>query len=454
MANSTNVIKVEDDATAVSLTSTSGLPMPTIEPIDMHPVTPSKAKSKLNPAVTAFTPTNSSGKGSAKSGSLQAFSPSKNESKLPVTATNAKEEGFISPHLRRLSKISFKDEPVSTTEELPARNIFKYHDGVLTSACNEHAKGVEPRQSTLSAPSTLPHLRRLPGVIKNEAGHPSQVQRSNKGENKEDTVYGTELLSLGSAFPGMKENVKAATTPGASVSHDPGLQAWLDSQEKVQSNSASSHELASTTSDMLIEIDTNDTPKAGQKKTAALPPGFTPIPANETPAKTETNAPIKNGSTTTPAAVSGNATHRTPAAENGEAAAEHKVSTKTTTEKEKNAAFLAEYMRNLSSVGEKYGRDTRKDSDVKEDAVDPIQYEGAKPVESPQRRAFLPRSHILTDTQSYVPSKPTGTHELGALLDDDCRKMVVRPGKAVKVSESVGQEWKAVRKGGKVVYVL
>ena len=354
--------------------------MPTIEPIDMHAVTPSKAKSKLNPAVTAFTPTNSSGKDSAKSGSLQAFSPSTNEPKLPITATNTKEDGFISPHLRRLSKISTKDEPVSTTEELPAHKILKYQDIVLTSARNEHAEGAEPRQATLLPPRTLPHLRRLTGVKKNEAGHPSQVQRSGKGENKEDPVYGTDLLSLGSALPGMKENVQVATTPGAFVNLDPSLQAWCDSQEKVQSNNASSHELAATTSIMLIEIDTNDSPKADEKKSASLPPGFIPISGTDAPAKTETTAPIKTDRAASPAAVSDKATHRTPAADNGEAAAEHKISTKTTTEKEKNAAFLVEYMKSLSSVGEKYGRDSRKGSDVKEDAVDPIQYEGAKPV--------------------------------------------------------------------------
>ena len=355
--------------------------MPTIEPIDMHPVTPSKAKSKLNPAIAAFTPTNSSSKDSAKSGSLQAFSPSTNEPKLQVTATNTKEDGFISPHLRRLSKISTKDEPVSTTEELPAHNILKYQDIVLTSARNEHAEGAEPRQATLLPPRTLPHLRRLTGVNKNEAGHPSQVQRSGKGENKEDPVYGTDLLlSLGSALPGMKENVQAATTPGAFVNLDPDLQAWFDSQEKVQSNNASSHELASTTSTMLIEIDTNDSPEAGEEKSASLPPGFIPISGTDAPAKTETTAPIKTDRAASPAAVSDKATHRTPAADNGEAAAEHKISTKITTEKEINATFLVEYMKNLSSVGEKYGRDSRKGSDVKEDAVDPIQYEGATPV--------------------------------------------------------------------------
>lgn len=58
--------------------------------------------------------------------------------------------------------------------------------------------------------------------------------------------------------------------------------------------------------------------------------------------------------------------------------------------------------------------------------------------------------------QDYIPSKPTGTHKLGALLDDECSKLVLKPRKAaVKVMEPVvGQEWKAVRKGGKVVYVL
>lgn len=61
---------------------------------------------------------------------------------------------------------------------------------------------------------------------------------------------------------------------------------------------------------------------------------------------------------------------------------------------------------------------------------------------------------VLIDFQSYVPSKITGTHELGALLDAECCRMVLKPGKAVKKEEGAAQEWKAVRKDGKFFYVL
>lgn len=58
--------------------------------------------------------------------------------------------------------------------------------------------------------------------------------------------------------------------------------------------------------------------------------------------------------------------------------------------------------------------------------------------------------------QDYIAPKPTGTHKLGALLDDECSKLVLKPRKAAaKAMEPVvGQEWKAIRKDGKVVYVL
>ena len=56
------------------------------------PVTPSNTKSKLNPAVAAFTPSNSSSKELAKSGSAQTSPPTKDESKPSVAATDPKEE--------------------------------------------------------------------------------------------------------------------------------------------------------------------------------------------------------------------------------------------------------------------------------------------------------------------------------------------------------------------------
>lgn len=53
----------------------------------------------------------------------------------------------------------------------------------------------------------------------------------------------------------------------------------------------------------------------------------------------------------------------------------------------------------------------------------------------------------------HVPPRPTGTHELGSLLDDECARMILKPRKAVE-AESAGLEWKAVRKDGKLVYIL
>lgn len=426
LANSTNL---DNDATKPSSSSASGLVVPIIRPFDVHPVTPSKVKSKLNPAVEAFTPSNSSSKDSAKSGSMQASSPTKNEVKSSGNATTTKEEGVIPPHLRRLSKVSINEESVTATEELSVKNKIKDQSTMTTNAQTKSTKVAEPLQTTSLTPRILPHLRRLTNVVKKEDIDPSQVQHSAKGKNKDDTIEQREFLSGQLQLNNMKENVKAATIPGAFVRPDPGLQAWLDSQEKALSNNASAKDPTSLTNDTLIEID--ESPKTGKEKTVPLPPGFIPISTNDAPVKTDTAAPITIDRVASPITAHDPVIHRQPTTEDEGAAPWQEVPTKNMSEKDKNAAFLAEYNRKLSTVSEKYGRVSRKGLDAKED-VDPVKYEGAN--------------------ASYVPSKPSGTHKLGALLDDECCKMVLKPRKAVKVED--GQQWKAVRKDGKVVYVL
>lgn len=299
------------------------------------------------------------------------------EPKLLVTATNVK--GFISPDPRRVSKISMEEGPITTTEELHVGDKLNYPDIVATSAQDQPAKEAEPTQTPSLPPQTLPHLRHLSSVSQNEGLHPSRVQPSDKGKKKEDTVGSAEPLSLGSALTGTKENLQAATHPVSFAGSDPGLQAWFDIQEKSQSNNASSHDSSSPVNDTLIEIDPYS-PQAGKKKAAPLPPGFTPMSANDAPAKTETAAPIKTNSATSPVAVFDTPTNGDPFSENEEVTAEHKAATKVTSEKERNAAFLAEYIKTLNSVTQKYARDSRQGSDEKEDEVDPIKYEGAKSV--------------------------------------------------------------------------
>ncbi|KAL9076266.1 MAG: hypothetical protein Q9161_000982 [Pseudevernia consocians] len=92
---------------------------------------------------------------------------------------------------------------------------------------------------------------------------------------------------------------------------------------------------------------------------------------------------------------------------------EYDVSAKTTSQKEKDAAFVLEYNKIISTVSEKYGKNSRKSSDTQKYRVDPTKFGRAK--------------------QSYVPPKPTGTHEIGSLLDDDFLgvlqpKRLVKPG--------------------------
>ena len=343
-------------------------------------MTPSKAKSKLNPAVTEFTPSDNSGKDSAKSDSVQALSPSKVESKSQVTATGTEEKGFIAPHLRRLSKVSIKEGPVPATEEESVKAKIKYQGVIATNAQSKSSEEAEPLQATSSITQILPHLQHLTSVIKNEDVRPSQVQRSDRGKNKENIVDGSEFLSHKLALTGMKENTQAVTTPGAFVKPDPGLEAWLNTQEKAQSKMEVSHEWGPTANDNLIDL---DSPKAGEKKTVPLPPGFIPFMANNAPAKTETAIPVKTDNAKSPIAADKNDTSgnpsRNPSPQKEGTTAEHKVPTKTT-EKEMNAAFIAEYYKMVASVSEKYGRESRNGSDTKENAFDPVKYEGAKQV--------------------------------------------------------------------------
>lgn len=381
MATFTNNTGIDNNASAVSSSFTSGLVVPATRPFDVHLVPPSKVKSKLNPAAEPFTPSISNSKDSGKSESMQASSPGKNEVKSSVNATTTtKEEGFIPPHLR-FSKISIEEGPLTSTEELSVKEKIKDQAITAMKTQKKSAKEAEPLETMTLAPRVLPHLRCRTNVTKRGEVDPSHVQRSAKGKEKEGTVKGTELLSRNSALADMKENVKAATIPGAFGKPDPGLEAWLDSQEKAYSNDASANDPASLINDMLIEIDPDDSPKAGENKTVPLPPGFFPFSTKEAPVKTDPAA--------SPTAAHDRVTYRNPTAEDEGAAPYQEVSAKTASEKEKNAIFVAEYNKNLSSVSEKYGRDSRKGSDAKEAGVDPIKYEGADPVSLPCSQSLL-----------------------------------------------------------------
>lgn len=300
---------------------------------------------------------------------MQVSSPTKSQGKYSGNATTTKEEGFIPPHLRRPTQISINEEPVTAPKEPLIKDKIKNQNTITTNAQDKPTKEAEPLQTTSLTPRILPHLRRLTNVVKEDVD-PPHLQRSARGKDKAETVEGNEFLSDQLSLNKMKENVKAATTPGAFVRPDPGLQAWLDSQERAQPNNASANDPASPTNETLIEID--DSPETGKKKTVPLPPGFIPISANDAPVKTETAAHI---------AAHDPVLYRNQTAEDEATAPWQQVSAKSISEKEKNAAFVAEYDRKLSSVSQKYGKDSRKGPDAKED-VDPVKYEGAGPVSS------------------------------------------------------------------------
>lgn len=311
------------------------------------------------------------------------ISPSKNELKPSAIAATTRDESLIPPHLRR-PNISIKEKPITATEELSVREKTEDQGTVATGAYNESTTGAEPHQATSLTTRILPHLRRMTNVAKDAHAHPSQVQRSSKGKNKEDGTVETELLSRESALTGMKENVKAATTPGAFVRSDPGLEAWLDSQEKVRSHNAATHESAFMPNDTLIQIDPDDSPKAGEKKTVPLPPGFIPISTKNAPSKTEAAAPVEINQAAYPTAANDRVTARKPTAENAGTARGHEVTLKYMSEEEMNARFMTEYDKNIGAIADKYARVPRKGLNTKDDAVDPTKYSGAEPVSPPR----------------------------------------------------------------------
>ena len=327
---------IDSNTTVVSSSSASDVAVSNIRPLAVPPVTPSKFKSKLNPAVEAFTPSDSSSKESAKSNSLQAISPSTDESKASTTAN--KEEGFIPVHLRRPSKLSIKEGPSSTTEKLSHKT--KDYSTAAMSIQKGSTKEAEPCQSIFPTPPKLPHLRRPTELIKNEEFHLFQ-----KG------IEGHGLLLPGSRLTSMKENGKGVTTLDTSVKSDPGLEAWLNCQEKAQSNITPSNEAASTYSDNLIDFSPDSSPKVGTNKTVPLPPGF--IPAK--------NSSMKNGN---------------PMNKNQDPTPWQDVSVKTASETETNAAFIAQYSKNVNSVSEKYGKHSGKSLYVQEDNHNPAKPKG------------------------------------------------------------------------------
>ena len=357
-------------ADATVITNASGSE-PSIKGFAANPETPRKLKSKLNPAVEAFTPS-SSGKDSAKSSTMQVTAPTKDDTKSKVTTKSSNDENSMPPHLRRHSKISDK-EAVTTIDEFSSKDKIKDQDIIVINAKKEVASGFGQVPATSMNPRVLPHLRRLTNVIRDENLHPSHSQYSGKGKDKAESNNGKELWSRPTLLAGMKENVKAATTPGAVVQHDPGLEAWLNSQEPQSNNASNSQEATSTAIGTLIDVEPDYSLTAGEEKVVPVPPGFIPMSFNEAPVKTETSPPT--------VILGDRVTDRNSTAERSPAQA---FSTNPTSEKEHNARFLKEYYEKLGTLSQKYGKGSRQTSDIQEEegegAFDPVNLTGANTV--------------------------------------------------------------------------
>ena len=345
---------------------------PSIKAFAANSETPRHLKSKLNPAVEAFTPSSSSGKDSAKSSPMQVTAPTKDDTKLDVTTKTSKDENSMPPHLRRHSKISDKEN--TATDEFSGKDKIKDQVDAVIKAKKEVANGFGQLPATSTNPRVLPHLRRMTNVIRDGSLHPSHSQNSGKGKEKAESNNGKELWSRPAALAGMKENVKAATTPGAFVQHDPGLEAWLNTQDTQSSNASTTQETTSPAMGTLIDVEPDYSHNTGEEKIVPVPPGFIPMSFREAPVKTETP---------TPAVILGDrVTNRNSTAERSPAQAS---SANPTSEKENNARFLKEYNEMLSKLTEKYGRDSLqtpaiKEEEGEEEAFDQAKNTGANPV--------------------------------------------------------------------------
>ena len=356
------------DATAITHSLVSE---PSIKAFAANSETPRNLKSKLNPTVEAFTPS-SSGKDSAKSSTMQVAATTKDDTKSEITTKTSNDENSLPPHLRRYSKVSDK-ETVTAIDETSTKDKIKDLDTVVINAKKKVANGFGQLPATSMKPRILPHLRRMTNVIRDENLHPSRSQYSGKGKDKAETNNGKELWSRPAALTNIKENVKAATTPGPFVQRDPGLEASPNSQEPQSTNASTTQGATSTATGTLIDIEPDDSHKAGEEKMVSVPPGFIPMSFREAPVKTETPAPT--------VILGDRVTDRNPTAERSPAQA---FSTSPASEKENNARFLKEYVENLSAVSQRYGRGSRQASASQEEegveASDPIKSTGANTV--------------------------------------------------------------------------
>ena len=329
-------------------------------------------KSKLNPAVEAFTPSSSSGKDSVKSSTMQVTAPTKDDTKPKVTTETSKDENSMPPHLRQHFKISDK-EAVTAIDVFSSKDKIKDQDAVVINAKKEVASGFGQVPATSMNPRVLPHLRRLTNVNRDENLHPSHSQHSGKGKDKAESNNGKELWSRPAVLAAIKENVKAATTPGAFEQHDAGLEAWLNTQEPQSNKASTTQEATSPAIGTLIDVGPDNSLTAGEEKIVPVPPGFIPVSFNEAPVKTETPAPT--------VILGDRVTDRNTPAERSPAEA---FSPNPTSEKENNARFLKEYYQKLSTLSQKYGKGSRQTSDNQEEdgeeASDPIKSTDANPV--------------------------------------------------------------------------
>ena len=307
---------------------------------------PCEVNPELNPAVEAFTPSDSSDKGPVKSDNMQASTLSKDELKPSVITKPSTADGSVPPHLRLFSKISTQKELVTTGLSTADKSVLPHlrlFPKILTQK--------EPVITGLSTAdkSILPHLRPFPKIstekkpvitspsIADESVLPvlPHLRLIPKVLTQKESVITSSSMADKTVLPHLR------LLPKISIQEDP---ATITKESSVKNKIKDHGTVATSTNSEL----------------------------------TKEAEPLKATSMTSGAI--NHLTYRDLIVENEGATPGHDVSAKITSEKENNTAFLLEYNKVISMVSEKYGKNPRKSLATPKYQINPIKFGRVKPV--------------------------------------------------------------------------
>ena len=305
---------------------------------------PCEVNPELNPAVEAFTPSDSSDKGPVTSDNMQASTLSKDQLKPSVITKPSTADGSVPPHLRLFTKILTQQEPVTTGLSTADKSILPHlrsFPKILTQK-KPFITGLSTADDSMADKPVPPHLRLF-----------------SKISIQEDPATTTKELSV-------KNKIKDHETVATST------------DDKL-TKEAKQLEATPVTSNVLPHLRyLNNVIKnkdIDQSQMQRPDKGSIPISIKDAPVKTKTATPSEIDR-----AASNYLTYRQLTVKDEDAAPEYNVSVKITSEKENNAAFVLEYNKVISEVSEKYGKNARKSLATPKYQINPIKFGRVKPV--------------------------------------------------------------------------